>query len=187
MYFTLKWSDPSSETPFMLLRTAIFAALAVLLATQIPAMIKLSEEPAAADVTLQEPAKLQPASTAPGRVKLKADGRGHFNGTFRMNGKSVDGLVDTGASLVAINESTARKLGFAANSLDFRYTVNTANGGTDAAHVVLERVEIGTLRVKDVEAFVLRDKALTGTLVGMSFLKKLKSFQVEDGSLTLNQ
>jgi aspartyl protease family protein len=104
-----------------------------------------------------------------------------------MNGKAVDGLVDTGASLVAINESTARKLGFGANGLDFRYTVNTANGGTEAAHVVLDRIEIGGVRVKDVDAFVLRDKALASTLVGMSFLKKLKSFQVEGGNLKLIQ
>jgi aspartyl protease family protein len=50
---------------------------------------------------------------------------------------------------------------------------------------VLDRVEIGNVRVRDVEAFVLRDKALGDTLVGMSFLKKLKSYQVKGDSLTL--
>ena len=76
-------------------------------------------------------------------------------------------------------------MGFGANSLDFRYTANTANGQTEAAHVVLDRVEIGSVRVRDVDAFVLRDRALSDTLVGVSFLSKLKSYQVKGNSLTL--
>jgi aspartyl protease family protein len=65
--------------------------------------------------------------------------------------------------------------------------VNTANGQTKAAHVTLDRVEIGGIRVRDVEAFVLRDNALTTALVGMSFLQKLASYSVADGSLSLKQ
>jgi aspartyl protease family protein len=173
----------------MLLRTVIFAAVAAAIATQIPAVVELANrasEPAPAASPV-ETAKVQPASVAPGSTLLKADGRGHFNGTFRLNGRSVEGMVDTGASLVAINESTARRLGFGVNSLDFQYAVNTANGRTEAARIVIDRVEIGNVRVREVEAFVLRDKALSGTLVGMSFLKKLKSFQVETGNLKLVQ
>lgn len=172
----------------MLVRTLIFAGFAAVIATQIPGVVTLfDDQPASEGAAVQSaaPAAPQPVAASFGRVRLTADGRGHFSGQFRFNGKPVEGLVDTGASLVAINESTARRLGFSGNGLDFRYTVNTANGGTEAAHVVLERVEIGTIRVSAVDAFVLRDKALAGTLVGMSFLKKLKSYQVEDGNLTL--
>lgn len=174
----------------MLLRTAIFAAVIALLATQVPTLLE-TVDTAAPPETAQLPAPRQAepapqsASLTPGSTVLNADGRGHFTGTFRINGKSIAGLVDTGASLVAINEITARKLGFGVNSLDFRYPVNTANGKTDAALVVLDRVEIGNVRVRDVEAFVLRDGALSDTLVGMSFLKKLKSYQVKGNSLTL--
>ena len=173
----------------MLLRTVIFAAVSAAIATQIPAVVEfVGKQPQqAAAPKPAETAKVQPASVKPGSTMLEADSRGHFNGTFKMNGRSVDGMVDTGASLVAINESTARRLGFGVNSLDFRYTVSTANGNTDAARIVLDRVEIGNVRVRDVEAYVLRDKALSGTLVGMSFLKKLKSFQVEAGNLKLVQ
>jgi aspartyl protease family protein len=170
----------------MLLRTAIFAAVIALLATQIPALLEHveDEEPATAPL-VERPAAREAVSASPGNTVLQADGRGHFTGAFRINGKSVPGLVDTGASLVAMNESTARRLGFGANGLDFRYTVNTANGSTQAAHVILDRIEIGNIRVRDVEAFVLRDKALSSTLVGMSFLSKLKSYQVKGDSLTL--
>lgn len=174
----------------MFLRTLIFAGIAAVIATQIPSMINLADHGKTASgpdiAAAVADTKSRPVAASFGRVQLAADGRGHFNGQFRFNGKPVDGLVDTGASLVAINESTARRLGFAANGLDFRYNVSTANGGTDAARIVLDRVEIGSIRVSDVDAFVLRDKALSGTLVGMSFLKKLKSYQVEGGKLTLS-
>ena len=172
----------------MLLRTLVFAGLAALLATQIPAVMTLVDrvpEPASGTAETPSSAKAQPASVSPGRVRLSADGRGHFSGQFRINGKTVEGLVDTGASAVTINESTARKLGFGVNSLDFRYQMNTANGKTDGARIILDRIEIGNVRVRQVDAFVLRDEALSSTLIGMTFLKKLKAFQVEDGSLTL--
>lgn len=180
----------------MLLRTAIFASVAVIAATQVPRFYEMLTKPPAGQVSNESSTSgggagtkrpVQAAALSPGRVSLKADGRGHFSGSFRMNGKPVEGLVDTGASTIAINESTARRIGFAASGLDFRYKVNTANGGTEAARIILDRVEIGSLRVRDVEAFVLRDKALSGTLVGMSFLGRLKSYQVQDGGLTLVQ
>ncbi|MNH83138.1 hypothetical protein D3C73_355320 [compost metagenome] len=175
----------------MLIRTAMFAAVAVVVATQIPALLEHTG-PAQQEPVVQAPAAKSPAAAAPqaaslspGTMVLNADGRGHFIGTFRLNGKSVTGLVDTGASVVAINERTARMLGYGANSLDFRYPMQTANGQTLAAHVVLDRVEIGNVLVRDVDAMVLRDEALSTTLVGMSFLTKLKSYQVKGGSLTL--
>lgn len=175
----------------MLVRTIIFATTAALVATQIPTIIELVHPQDAAAPTTQaakqQAASATPVSVTPGSTMLEADRRGHFNGTFRFNGRPVEGMVDTGASLVAINESTARRLGFTANGLDFRHPVNTANGITEAARVMLDRVEIGNVRVKDVDAYVLRDKALTGTLIGMSFLKKLKSFQVEGRNLKLMQ
>ena len=118
---------------------------------------------------------------------LKADGRGHFIGTFTINGRKIDGLVDTGASLVAINLSTAERLGITRSSLDFRHQVTTANGKTRAAAVNLARVEIDGIRVSDVGAMVLDDAALSGTLIGMSFLKALSSYQVAGREMRLRQ
>ncbi|MDE1160018.1 MAG: TIGR02281 family clan AA aspartic protease [Neorhizobium sp.] len=184
----------------MLVRTAIFAAVAAVLATQIPSMLELAQKdlstpaapgsavvPATASPSASAAQQAQQASLPSGRVRIDGDRLGHFQASFRINGKPMDGVIDTGASTIAINETAARRLGFTGNGLDFRYTVNTANGGTEAAHVILDRVEIGSIRVTDVDAFVLRDKALSGMLVGMTFLKKLKSYQVADGQMTLAQ
>ncbi len=167
----------------MLLRISMFAAVAVVAAVQFPAVFKSLSPETPETVVPQTVAVVAPS----GAVTLKADGRGHYGGTFKLNGKPVEGLIDTGASLVAINESTARRLGFSATALDFRYAINTANGKTDAAHVVLSRVEIGGVKVEAVDAFVLRDSALSTTLIGMSFLKKLGSYGVDGDRMTLRR
>ncbi|OWV96424.1 TIGR02281 family clan AA aspartic protease [Rhizobium sp. R693] len=173
----------------MLVRTVIFASVAAVLATQIPTLVgKRSSEAVTSANFVTGAAEELPAATANGgTMRLQADAQGHYSGDFRINGRQVQGLIDTGATYVALNESFARRLGFTGNQLDFRYSVNTANGTTKAAHVMLDRVEIGGIRVRDVEAFVLKDEALSSTLVGMSFLKKLASYSVADGSLSLKQ
>ncbi|MCZ7446567.1 TIGR02281 family clan AA aspartic protease [Agrobacterium rhizogenes] len=156
-------------------------------ATQLPALMEKfqprPETSAAKSGDTAEVPRTQPVSL--GSVSLKADTRGHFNATFRINGKSFDGLVDTGASMVAINETIARRLGYGVNSLDFKYAISTANGQTMAAHVKLDRVEIGAIRVQNVDAMVLKDNALSSMLVGMSFLKQLSSFKVSGGEMRL--
>jgi aspartyl protease family protein len=178
---------------FMLVRTVIFASIAAVLATQIPSLLGGGHpQPAgSASVDFVSANSGQPQNpayaTATGTMRLQADAQGHYTGDFRINGKAVQGMIDTGATYVALNESLARRLGYTANQLEFRYAVNTANGQTKAAHVTLDRVEIGGIRVRSVEAFVLKDDALSSTLVGMSFLQKLASYSVADGSLSLKQ
>ena len=177
----------------MLMRTVIFASIAAALATQVPSLLsRTTQSPgntiSANFVSTEDNAPGAPAASADGgTTRLQADAQGHYTGNFRINGKPVQGLIDTGATYVALNESLARRLGYSGNQLDFRYAVNTANGQTKAAHVTLDRVEIGGIRVRSVEAFVLKDEALSGTLVGMSFLQKLASYSVADGSLSLKQ
>lgn len=121
------------------------------------------------------------------KVRLEADGRGHFSAEFRINGRAVPAMIDTGATVVAINQSTARRIGVAVQPSDYRATVETANGVVKAAAVQIERLEIGRIVVTDVAALVLDDRALSGTLVGMSFLSRLSRYRVEAGALLLEQ
>jgi aspartyl protease family protein len=104
-----------------------------------------------------------------------------------MNGRPVTALVDTGASMVAINKSTARRLGINVAPGQYINVANTANGQTKFAFVTIKEIQIGQIRVRNVEAAVMDDKALDGTLLGMTFLKQLESFGVKDGVLVLKQ
>jgi aspartyl protease family protein len=121
------------------------------------------------------------------KVRIAADQYGHFNADFRLNGRSVGAMVDTGATLVAMNASTARRIGIKVMPADFKYKVKTANGETRAAGAMIEKLQIGRILVENVEAVVLDDNALDGTLIGASFLNRLGKYQVENGALLMVQ
>lgn len=121
------------------------------------------------------------------KVRIEADERGHFNGEFRINGRSFPALVDTGASMIAINRTTARQIGINLTPADFLHEVNTANGTVKAAAAMVDSVRIGRIEVDNVEAMVLEDRALSGVLVGMSFLRRLTTFRVENDALVMEQ
>ncbi|MBX9469710.1 MAG: TIGR02281 family clan AA aspartic protease [Rhizobium sp.] len=170
-----------ARTLFTVLTLALSASQWPMIAEKVQAML------ADREATTPEEAAAKPSAARAGQTVLTMGPGGHYTGTFKMNGKPVDAMVDTGASTVAINVSTARRLGFSPAALDFRYDVNTANGSIKAAHVVLDRVEIGSIRVREVDAFVLSDEALSSTLVGMSFMSKLKSYTAEKRVLRMIQ
>ncbi|WP_426240551.1 retropepsin-like aspartic protease family protein [Pararhizobium sp. DWP1-1-3] len=171
----------------MLVRMAVFAGGIVAAAMVLPGLATSYLERPQAD-TAAKPAQTSAAKYAGGNGVIMQPGPGgHFLGTFTINGRKADGMVDTGASMIAINISTARKLGISTGSLSFTARANTANGIVKGASVMLDRVEIGTITVKDVEAMVLPDKSLSGMLVGMSFLNKLSSYRVENGALHLTR
>lgn len=112
---------------------------------------------------------------------------GHYIAEFQLNNERVDGMIDTGASAIAINQTTARRAGIRLSDGDFVYTVNTANGQTRAARAILNTVRIGSIRVDNVEAIVLDDSALNGVLIGMSFMNRLRGFEYSNGSLVLRR
>lgn len=118
-------------------------------------------------------------------TELKAGDRGHYIVTARINKANIQVMVDTGASVVALSYEDAQSAGLRPNTLDFNVPVSTANGSVNAARAKLDRVEVDTVKVDDVEALVLPQGALSGTLLGMSFLSKLDSFKSENGVLTL--
>jgi len=140
------------------------------------------QEPAAAS---REPERHAARAVGSRSTRIEAGRGGHFVAEARLNGRSVDVLIDTGATLVAINETTARRLGIHLTPADFKYRVRTANGVAEAAAAMIKEIRIGQVTVRDVPASVSRDSALSTTLLGMSFLGKLRKFSVENGDLIL--
>lgn len=118
-------------------------------------------------------------------TELQASSNGHYFTKADINNRGVQVLVDTGASTVALSYEDAEMVGLRPNTLKFDVPVNTANGVGKAARVMLREVEIDNVRVSDVEGMVLQKGALHGTLLGMSFLSRLRSFSVENGKLVL--
>lgn len=112
---------------------------------------------------------------------------GQFDFNSSMNGLHVQVLVDTGASSVTINRSTAQRIGINLRDSDFHNFADTANGRTSFARAVIKEIRINGIVVRNVRTAVLRDTSLTKALLGMTFLNKLKKFEFKGNQLKLIQ
>jgi aspartyl protease family protein len=120
-------------------------------------------------------------------INIARDERGHFETEGRIGGRRLGFMVDTGASVVALRSSDAAMIGVRPSASDFNATVTTANGTVKGARTHLDSVEIGDLTVRDVDAMVLPDEALSENLLGLSFLSRLKRFEYAGGRMVLEQ
>ena len=112
-----------------------------------------------------------------------ANEQGHVILDAAVNGAAVRLLVDTGASLVTLTPEDARAAGITRSGLVFNRRITTANGSARMAPVTLREVRIGQLSIYDVPAAVLEH--LNISLLGMSFLGRLQSYEMRDGKLTI--
>jgi aspartyl protease family protein len=117
------------------------------------------------------------------RITKRLDG--HFTAKVRVNGKPISMIVDTGASSIVLRPEDAEKAGIDTKALTYRVPVLTANGRAMAARIRLNKVAIGPLDRKGVDALVAQPGALTQSLLGMSFLSRLRSYEFSGDFLTL--
>jgi len=120
-----------------------------------------------------------------GEVVLRRRYGGEFVVPAKVNGHQLDMVFDTGASSVVLTAEDAALAGLAFGPGDYEVGVTTANGATTAAPARLDRLAVGGIVVRGVRALVARPGALQQSLLGMSFLERLKSFGVENGKLVL--
>ena len=109
----------------------------------------------------------------------------HFQANADINGKILTMMVDTGASTIALSYDDAELIGLDMEGLQFVQPVQTANGIAMAAPVQLSKVSIGGISRSNVRAGVLERGKLTESLLGMSFLETLTSFQMSRDTLVL--
>jgi len=122
-----------------------------------------------------------------GLVELAPNRLGQYETDVEIDGTPIHALVDTGATYVALRAEDARALNIDLPESAFNIRTQTANGPSMVAHVRLREVRVGDISVYNVDALVARPGALSVNLLGMSFLKKLESFQVADGRFVMKQ
>ena len=166
----------------------IFAAIMVCLGT-VMAQIADRMTPAHANTAPQKAVAIVEASAPSGlrTLSIARDARGHFETEGRIYGQRIGFMVDTGASVIALNETSAARFGLRPSRGDYKAAVATANGTVKAAPTRLAMVDIGGIVVRDVDAIVLPDEALSENLLGLSFLSKLKRFEYANGQMVLEQ
>lgn len=136
-----------------------------------------------ARAAVAQPASL-PANSRSMTIPKSAGG--HFEVEARVDGRRLNFMVDTGASVIALTARDAARLGIHPKPSDFTIQVRTANGITKAAPVELGMVEIGNITVRNVRGIVQAEGALSENLLGMSFLSRVK-FTHERGKLVIEQ
>ena len=167
----------------------MIAAVALIAAVLVPRYFTQlnAAHPAPAMMAARPAAAPDPTPADSRSVIVSRDGRGHFQLNARVDGRHLSFMVDTGASVIALNESSAARFGLRPTPGAYRASVTTANGTVKAAPTRLPMVEVGGLIVRDVEAMVLPDEALSENLLGLSFLSKLKRFEYANGQMMLEQ
>lgn len=127
-----------------------------------------------------------PARTGePASVRIRQRNDGHFTARARVNGTNLLMLVDTGASTVVLKPADAERVGIDTSALSFTVPVRTANGTGFAAPVRLRSISIGPIVVENIEALVAKPGSLNESLLGMSFLRRLRSYEFSGDFLTL--
>jgi aspartyl protease family protein len=119
-----------------------------------------------------------------GTIVMTADNQGHFYATGSVNGAAVRFLVDTGATMVSLGASDARRIG-----LDFnrgqKGLTQTANGQTLVSKVQLDTVRIGDVTLHNVDALIHQTE-MPMALLGMSFLNRME-MQRDGSTMTLRK
>ncbi len=165
-----------------------FAIAALVLAGVMPRVMGSVGNRPAPETQQQAKRPEPPPQTANYRtVTVRADRLGHFQVEGSVDGRRLDFMVDTGASMVALRERDANKLGIFPAPRDYTARTSTANGVIKVAPVRLPSLEVNGIRVYDVQAAVIPDQALNVNLLGMSFLSRVRRFEMANGRLVMEQ
>jgi aspartyl protease family protein len=132
------------------------------------------------------------AELVPGRVAARGRtvevaraASGDFGVTAQINGAPIAMVLDTGASSVVLTREDAKAAGLPMEVLAYTANVDTANGRTRVAPVTLDRIAVGGLVEHSVAALVAQPGQLKTSLLGMSFLNRLQSWEVRGDRLLL--
>jgi len=120
-------------------------------------------------------------------VAVTADNRGQFSISTTVNGTYVEMILDTGATQVVLTDFDARRVNINTDELNYSVPVKTASGTTRMAPVRLDDVSVGSITVSSVRALVAKPDDLSTSLLGMSFLKSLSSFEIRGNQVILRR
>ena len=104
---------------------------------------------------------------------------------FEHNGAKVPMVLDTGATSVVLTQAAAKAAGLPLEVLNYTVNVDTASGRTRAAPVTLDRLAVGGVIERSVPALVVQSGQLKHSLLGMTFLNRLESWEVHGDTLRM--
>jgi aspartyl protease family protein len=164
-----------------------FLALAGALGGALPLLALMLSSTERAPLSSPVTGQVLPSVEAQGptAVRIRQSPAGRFETQAIVNGRSVPAIVDTGATAVMLRSSDAAGAGIDVDGLAFDTPLQTANGTTYAAPVRIRSIRVGVIEITDVEGFVAKPGSLNESLLGISFLRRLASYDIAGGFLTL--
>lgn len=109
--------------------------------------------------------------------------QGHYFADVSVNGRNIDFLVDTGASMVALTETDARKAGVDFDPRRFSVIGSGASGPVRGQLVTIDTISLKGKRVRNVRGAVLEGSDIS--LLGQSFLNEMRSIEMKDGKMVI--
>lgn len=122
--------------------------------------------------------KAPPVGNGYASVRIERSADGHFYTDAMVNGATIRFLIDTGATSVALSKDDAQRAGVSFSSAEFTDEAQTASGSVAIMPVTLDRVAIGPLEARDVQAAIV-DGGMGTSLLGQSWLRRV-------GTVTIN-
>lgn len=116
------------------------------------------------------------------RIRMSPDG--HFWAKARINGVERRMLIDSGATITAISEATARAASVDGSVGPAPVVLRTANGLAPARTGSIEELRLGTIVARDLKV-VVSPAFGNMEVIGMNLLSKLASWRVEGRTLVL--
>jgi aspartyl protease family protein len=118
-------------------------------------------------------------------VELARAETGDFRIGTEVNGVRVPMVLDTGATSVVLTHDAAKAAGLPLDFMKYSVNVETANGHTLAAPVTIDRIAIGGIVEREVPALIAQPGQLKMSLLGLSFLNRLQSWEVRRGKVMM--
>ena len=105
-------------------------------------------------------------------VELRENDLGFFESSGTVNGRNINFLVDTGASLVVLNSQQANQIGLEYKEGELGYA-STASGTAPMYNIYLDTISIGGIELNNVHAGVIEGSFPEKPLLGMTFLSEV--------------
>jgi aspartyl protease family protein len=118
-------------------------------------------------------------------VEIARGNGGDFQVATQVNGGRISMVLDTGATTVVLTQEAAKAAGLPLEMLSYSVIIDTANGRTRAAAVTLDRLAVGSIVERAVPALIAQPGQLRVSLLGMTFLNRLQSWEVRGDRLIM--
>jgi aspartyl protease family protein len=139
----------------------------------------------ARDRIAQELMPSEPVVDGSGTVVLSENEDSAYYVTAEVNGTRVRFAIDTGSSDIVLSPADARRVGIDPSALNYDRYTSTPNGTGHAATVTLDSLALGPIQLSEQSASV-NQAAMDTSLLGMTFLHQMKSFEFRDHHLYLH-